>query len=65
MSEPDLAGKQRRIRAWTTQRVTTLFTLLQELPGARPGVDVPGLAGVVDNFFWSLLAQAVRMLKVN
>jgi len=38
---------------------------LQELPGARPGVDVPGLAGVVDNFFWSLLAQAVRMLKVN
>jgi len=61
LSDPDLARKQRRIRAWTTHRVATLFTLLQKLPGARSGVDVPALARVMDGFFWSLLAQAIRM----
>jgi hypothetical protein len=38
---------------------------LQNFPGARPGVDVPALARVMDGFFWSLLAQAVRMPKVE
>jgi AcrR family transcriptional regulator len=65
LSDPGLARKQRKIRAWTTQRVTTLFTLLQKTPGARPGVDVPALARVMDSFFWSLLGQAVRMPKVE
>jgi len=65
LSDPDLARKQQKIRAWTTQRVSALFVFLQNFPGARPGVDVPALARVMDGFFWSLLAQAVRMPKVE
>jgi AcrR family transcriptional regulator len=65
LSDPDLARKQTEIHAWTTARVTAVFTRLQQLPGARLGVDVPGLARVMDSFFWSLLAQAVLMPKVE
>ena len=65
LSDPDLARKQVEIHAWTTTRITTVFQLLQQLPGARPGVNVPGLARVMDSFFWSLLAQAVRMPEVE
>jgi AcrR family transcriptional regulator len=61
LSDHGLARKQEKIRAWTTGRVTALFERLQQLPGARGGADVVGLARVMDNFFWSLLAQAVRM----
>jgi AcrR family transcriptional regulator len=65
LSDPDLARKQQEIHAWTTTRVTTVFQRLQQLPGARPGVDIPGLARVMDSFFWSLLAQAVRMPRME
>ena len=65
LSDPDLARKQRQIHGWTTTRVMTVFQLLQQLPGARQGVDVPGLASVMDSFFWSLLAQAGRLSKVE
>ena len=65
LSDPGLARKHKKIRAWTTQRVSSLFMLLQQLPGARPGVDVPALARGMDSFFWSLLAQAVRMPRVE
>ncbi|HXM62901.1 MAG TPA: helix-turn-helix domain-containing protein [Terriglobales bacterium] len=65
LSDRDLARKQSQIHAWTTARVTTVFQLLQQLPGARAGVDVAGLALVMDSFFWSLLAQAVRMPAVE
>jgi hypothetical protein len=65
ISDPDLTQKQREIHAWTTSRVTAVFQRLEQLPGARPGVYVPGLARVMDSFFWSLLAQAVRMPKVE
>jgi AcrR family transcriptional regulator len=65
LSDPELARKQVKIHRWTTGRVTTVFQLLQQLPGARPGVDVAGLARVMDSFFWSLLAQAVRMPEVE
>jgi AcrR family transcriptional regulator len=65
LSDSELGRKQAQIHAWTTTRVTTAFQLLQNLPGARPGVDVPGLARVMDSFFWSLLAQAVRMPAVE
>ena len=59
-SDTDLAGKQEQIQAWTTARVQGAFLLLQSMPGARAGVDVPGLARVMDSFFWNLLAQAGR-----
>jgi AcrR family transcriptional regulator len=65
LSDPDLVRKQVQIHAWTTTRVTTVFQFLQQLPGARPGVDVPGLARVMDTFFWSLLAQAAHMPAVE
>ena len=61
LSDADLAQKQEQIQSWTTGRVTTVFELLQQMPAARPGVDVPGLARAMDSFFWSLLAQAVRL----
>jgi AcrR family transcriptional regulator len=61
LSDDDLARKQEEIRSWTTARVTAVFQFLQQLPGARPGVDVPPLARVMDSFFWGLLAQAVQM----
>jgi AcrR family transcriptional regulator len=63
LSDPELAVKQQQIHAWTTDRVTRVFEALQGLPGARTGVDTAGLAQVMDAFFWSLLAQAVRMPK--
>jgi len=65
LSDQELARKQQEIHAWTTTRVTNVFQLLQQLPGARAGVDVAGLARVMDSFFWSLLAQAVRMPEVE
>jgi len=63
--DPDLARKQTKIHAWTTARVESLFRLLGERPGARPGVDIPSLARVMDSFFWNLLLQAVDMSKIE
>jgi AcrR family transcriptional regulator len=65
LSDPDLARKQRQIHAWTSSRVTRLFQFLQQFPGARRRVDIPGLATAMDVFFWSLLAQAVRLPKAQ
>lgn len=65
LSDPDLARRQQEIHAWTTTRVKAAFQQLHQLPGARPGVDIAGLARVMDSFFWSLLAQAVRMPEVE
>ncbi len=61
LSDADLAQKQTQIHAWTTRRVRAFFTMLQQLPGARPGVDIPILARAMDSFFWNLLGQAVRL----
>jgi AcrR family transcriptional regulator len=61
LSDPALARKQRDIHGWTTTRIAAVFTLLQRLPGARTGVDIPGLARAMDSFFWSLLGQALRL----
>ena len=59
ITDPDLARKEAEIRAWTTSRVLAAFSLLQQLPGARPGVE--RLAPVMDSFFWNLLGQAVSL----
>jgi AcrR family transcriptional regulator len=61
LADAELARTQEEIQAWTGNRIITAFTLLQQLPGARHGVDVPGLAKVMDSFFWGLLARAVAM----
>jgi AcrR family transcriptional regulator len=65
LSDRGLAHKQEEIHVWTTKRVIAVFQFLQQLPGARQGVDVPGLARAMDSFFWSLLARAVHMPKVE
>jgi AcrR family transcriptional regulator len=64
-SDPELAQKQQEIHAWTTARVTAVFSFLQQLPGARSGVDIAPLARVMDSFFWNLLAQALRLSKAE
>jgi AcrR family transcriptional regulator len=61
LSDSELAAKQQEIHAWTTARVTAVFNLLQQLPGARSGVEIGALARVMDSFFWNLLAQALRL----
>jgi AcrR family transcriptional regulator len=65
LSDPQMANSQMNIREWTTKRVAVLLTSLQQWPGARPGVDVPALAKVIDALFWSLLAQAVFLTRVE
>jgi AcrR family transcriptional regulator len=65
LSDPDLARKQEEIHAWTTTRVAAVFQALQQLPGARAGVDIRGLARVMDTFFWSLLGRAAQMPKAE
>jgi len=65
ISDRDLARKQKKIRSWTTARVETVFQLLQQLPGARPEVDTAALARAMDSFFWSLLAEALLLRKVE
>jgi AcrR family transcriptional regulator len=65
LSDLDLANKHKQIHTWTTGRTEGLFKFLQQLPGARPGLNVPALARVMDNFFWSLLAQAAGMKKTE
>jgi AcrR family transcriptional regulator len=61
LSDAELQRKQEQIRAWTTMRVTAVLQFLQQLRGTRTGIDIPGLAGVLDSFFWGLLAQARLM----
>jgi len=39
--------------------------IFQQLPGARNGVDIPGLAHAIDAFFWVLIAQAVQLPKAQ
>ena len=65
LSDSTLARKQAEIQAWTTTRVMTALQLLQQMPGARSGLDIPVLARVIDSFFWSLLAQAVRLPEIE
>ena len=63
LTDAGLARKQKQIHAWTTGRVAAVFERLAQLPGARKGLDVAGLARGMDALFWSLLGQAARMPK--
>lgn len=60
LSDEELAAHDMAIRRWTQQRLTGLFTALQQLPGARRDVEVKTLGAVMDRFFWTLLADALR-----
>ena len=61
LSDSQLARMQVEIQAWTAGRLLLLFQALQQMPGARPGVDLEALARAMDVFFWNLLARAARM----
>jgi AcrR family transcriptional regulator len=63
LTDAGLARKQKQIHTWTTGRVAAVFERLAQLPGARKGLDLPGLARGMDAMFWSLLGQAARMPK--
>ena len=43
-----------RIEAWTAGQIGVLLHGLRQAPGARPGVDVAALAGVLSALFWRL-----------
>ncbi len=60
-SEPDLVHHEAEIRAWTLQRVLAVFRRLQQLPGARRDVDIRQLGSVMDQLYWTLLAEALRL----
>ena len=60
LPDTELAHRQGQIEAWTTARVTAAITLWRQLPGARPGVNIPVFARLMDRFFWHLLGQAGR-----
>jgi hypothetical protein len=60
LSDPEMAATDAAVHRWTHQRVVDLFTALQRLPGARRDVDVETLGAVMDRFFWTLLAEALR-----
>jgi AcrR family transcriptional regulator len=61
LADAELERLQEQIHAWTRRRVEVALERLESLPGARRGVDVPGLARVLDELFWGLLAQARRL----
>jgi hypothetical protein len=56
-ADPALSRKDQAIRRWTTARLTLALTFMQKLPHARPNVNVPVLANLLDRFFWELLGQ--------
>ena len=57
LADPALARKDQAIRSWTTARLTRALAFMQKLPHARPDVNVPVLATLLDRFFWELLGQ--------
>src|SRR5262249_37084445 len=63
LTDPDLARRQQKITAWTTARVVRVFRALETLPRARTGVDVEGLAFVIDTLLWALVSEALRRRK--
>lgn len=49
-----------RVEAWTTGLLVLILNALAALPGARPDVDVPFLARVVNILFWRLAEEPLH-----
>ena len=47
------------------QGLDIVFQRLQQLPNARPEVEIAALARVMDTFFWSLLGQALGLSRAE
>ncbi len=65
---PKLAALDEGVRAWTTARLRTVFGLLQQVPGARTGMDLSLFAAVMDRLFWDLFGSKLespsRLVKI-
>jgi AcrR family transcriptional regulator len=64
-ADPGLARLHDRVHQWTTGRVLAVLRALARMPGARPEVDIPGIAKVMDTMFWTLLADASRLSEAE
>jgi AcrR family transcriptional regulator len=68
LADPKLASLDERVRTWTTARLGAVFIRLQQLPGARTGIDVRLFAATMDRLFWDLLGgrleSAPRVVEV-
>jgi AcrR family transcriptional regulator len=60
LANAKLAALDDRMRAWTTARLRMVFGLLQQLPGARTGMDVFTFTAVMDHLFWELLGSKLE-----
>lgn len=65
LSDAALARKQKRIRAWTTARVTALFHAFSQHPEARAGVNIAALGRAMDTFFWTILGEAIHASSIQ
>ncbi len=60
LTDATVAEADARVAAWTRGRIAAALTLIAGLPGARPGVDVPVLAAVLDSLFWRVAETPVE-----
>lgn len=58
--DPALAELNARAVAWTTGQLAVLLGALAALPGARPDLDVPVLAGLINTLFWRLAEEPLH-----
>jgi len=61
LTDAGLGKMQAAIEAWTNARILGVFRLLQSHPNARPDVDLPGFARMMDRHFWSILARGASL----
>lgn len=49
-----------RVEAWTTGQLVLILGALAALPGARPDLDLPVLARIVNTIFWRLAEEPLH-----
>lgn len=58
--DPALRELNARVEAWTTGQLALILGALAALPCARPGVDLPLLARIVNLLFWRLAEEPLH-----
>lgn len=53
--DPTLATLNDQIEAWTASQLELIFGMLLQAPGARPDVDLPTFARLLNMLFWRLI----------
>ncbi len=54
LSDLELRELDGQVEAWTAKRVEAALQSALQLPGARPNVDVAGVAGMLNLLFWRI-----------